>query len=149
MPLVRIYDPAQMRLEVTVRESLAASLSLGMRLSARLDALGRDVPVSVDEIVPAADPGSRAFLVKVSLPADPGIFPGMFGRLEVPRGRVLRLYIPAGAVTRIGQLDFVDVLTPEGVVRRQIRTGGRDQDAQVEVRSGLSEGERILVGGGS
>jgi len=59
--------------------------------------MGEQAPVVVDaldntelrgkvvQIVPAADPGSRSFLVKIELPADVRLRSGLFGRAQFPR----------------------------------------------------------------
>ena len=75
-PLLRLYDPANLRLEAFVRESIASNLVKGQRLEISVDALGKRFQGLVDEIVPAADPGSRSFLVKVGLVSAPGSVPG-------------------------------------------------------------------------
>lgn len=144
-PLVRLYDPRLLRLEAYVRESLAGRIELGMQLEARIDALGRDLSVRIDEVVPSAEPGSRAVLVKAVLPPDAAIYPGMFGRLLIPHGARRALYIPPAAIRRIGELEMVSLVTPQGVLRRMIRTGESRREGLIEVRSGLDEGERILA----
>ena len=144
-PLLRMYDPATLRLEASVRESVASTLAKGQQLAAEVDALKKKYPVVVDEIVPSADPGSRAFLVKLSLAGGSGLFPGMFGRLMIPIGKVERIYIPLSAVTHVGQLDFVIVKTEQGAVRRYVRLGKSRQDERVEVISGLAAGEQVLI----
>lgn len=144
-PLLRMYDPASLRLEASVRESVASKLEKGQKLSVRIDALEQNLSGEVEEIVPSADPGSRSFLVKVYLENSSGLYPGMFGRLLVPIGEVEKVYIPAGAVTRVGQLDFVIVKTTQGPVRRYVRLGDTGPHDQVDVISGLVPGERILI----
>ncbi|MBT8331279.1 MAG: efflux RND transporter periplasmic adaptor subunit [Deltaproteobacteria bacterium] len=144
-PLLRMYDPATLRLEASVRESVASKLAIGQRLTAEVDALKKKYPVVVDEIVPSADPGSRAFLVKLSLSGGIGLYPGMFGRLMIPIGEVDRIYIPIIAVTHVGQLDFVIVKTEQGAVRRYVRLGEHSQDDRVEVISGLAPGDQVLI----
>ena len=144
-PLLRMYDPNTLRLEASVRESVASKLSKGQALTAEIDALGKKYPVQVDEIVPSADPGSRSFLVKVSLADSAGLYPGMFGRLMIPTGQAEKVIIPAEAVTRVGQLDFVIVKTDQGPVRRYVRLGERSPDNRVEVISGLSPGDQIFL----
>lgn len=144
-PLLRMYDPDTLRLEASVRESVASKLAKGQQLSVRIDAIGKEFNGRVDEIVPSADPGSRSFLVKVGLASSAGLYPGMFGRLMVPIGQTRRIYIPQDAVTRVGQLDFVMVKTSEGAVRRYVRLGERAADDRVEVVSGLSAGDKILI----
>lgn len=144
-PLLRLYDPATLRLEANVRESVASKLTKGQHLTAEIDALKKKFAVVVDEIVPSADPGSRSFLVKVSLTDGTGLYPGMFGRLMIPIGKVERIYIPLMAVTHVGQLDFVIVDTEQGAVRRYVRLGESGPDDRIEVISGLTAGETVLI----
>jgi RND family efflux transporter MFP subunit len=144
-PLLRMYDPATLRLEASVRESVASMLVKGQQLSTEIDALKKQYPVVVDEIVPSADPGSRSFLVKVSLTDGAGLFPGMFGRLMIPIGQIEKIVIPLAAVTRVGQLDFVVVKTQQGAVRRYVRLGQPSPDESVEIISGLSSGDQIII----
>jgi membrane fusion protein (multidrug efflux system) len=142
--LLRMYDPDTLRLEASVRESIASKLVKEQNLIAEIDALNKQYTAVVDEIVPSADSGSRSFLVKVSLRGGSGLYPGMFGRLLIPIGQIEKIYIPAGALTHVGQLDFVIVKTEQGPVRRYVRLGERGSDDRIEVISGLSPGEQIL-----
>ncbi|MFH1740628.1 MAG: efflux RND transporter periplasmic adaptor subunit, partial [bacterium] len=122
-PILRMYDPGTLRLEANVRESIASRLKKGQHLTARIDAINRQLTTVVEEIVPSAEPGSRTFLAKVKLAGNAGLYPGMFGRLLIPIGETEKIYIPEKAVTRVGQLDFVIVKTEKGPVRRYVRVG--------------------------
>jgi RND family efflux transporter MFP subunit len=144
-PLLRMYDPATLRLEANVRESVASKLAKNQPLTAEIDALNRKYAVVVDEIVPSADPGSRSFLVKVSLSGGAGLYPGMFGRLIIPIGQTNKIYIPRKAVTSVGQLDFVIVDTEQSPIRRYVRLGESGPDDRIEVISGLAVGETVWV----
>ncbi len=144
-PVLRMYDPMSLRLEANVRESVASKLAKEQSLTTEIDALGKQFPTVVDEIVPSADPGSRTFLVKVSLKDSSGLYPGMFGRLLIPIGQTEKIYVPNDAVTRVGQLDFVIVKTKQGPTRRYVRLGARTRDGRMEVISGLISGEEILI----
>ncbi|MCX7064242.1 MAG: efflux RND transporter periplasmic adaptor subunit, partial [Proteobacteria bacterium] len=117
----------------------------GDRVTARVDALDVAVTATVEEIVPAADPGSRTFTLKALLPQVDGLFPGMFARLMIPLGTEVQLRIPAAAVQRAGQLDFVYVRTAIGDERRFVRIGKVESDATVIVRSGLANGESVVI----
>ncbi len=145
-PLLRIYDPGAMRLEAPVREGLATKLTSGQPLQVRIETLDLTIEGEIDEIVPAAEPGARTFLVKVRLPDDPRLFSGMFGRIAVPAGEGLRLVVPSGAIERIGQLAYATVLGGEATLsRRLVTTGPRGEGDMVEVLSGLTAGERVVV----
>jgi RND family efflux transporter MFP subunit len=144
-PILRMYDPGTLRLEASVRESVASTLVKGQKLTAAVDAVDRRYEAVVDEIVPSADPGSRSFLVRVSLKSDPGLYPGMFGRLMIPIGEIDKMYIPQDAVTNVGQLAFVLVKSAQGPARRFVRLGERGPGNLITVVSGLNSGEIILI----
>jgi RND family efflux transporter MFP subunit len=141
--LLRMYDPAAIRVEANIRESLAGRLQRGQRLEVRVDALDRTLEAVVEEIVPSADPGSRSVLIKAEVPESEGLFPGMFARLLIPTDTRQRIYIPQDAVIQIGQLDMVYVRTDQGPTRRFVRLGMPAGD-QVAVVSGLKAGEEIF-----
>jgi membrane fusion protein (multidrug efflux system) len=143
--LLRMYDPDTLRLEASVRESVASKLTRGQSFTVRVDALDKEFEAVLDEIVPSADPGSRSFLVKVGLREGSGLYPGMFGRLLISLGQTEKIYIPLKAVTQVGQLHFVIVKTEWGDVRRYVRLGARAGTDRVQVISGLIAGEKILV----
>lgn len=146
VPLLRIYDPGTLRLEVPVRESLAVQLATGQTLQVEIDALGLTFEGAIDEIVPFSEPGARTLLVKVSLPPDPRLYAGMFGRVQIPAGERAVIRVSEAAVSRTGQLEFVRVVDANGLVqRRMVTTGAADADARIEVLSGVAEGETVVV----
>ncbi len=146
MPLLKIYNPALMRLDAQVRESLAADLKIGDKLEIHIDAVDKTYPAIIDEIVPSADPGSRSMTVRALLPMNELLYPGMFGRLLITTGTVEKIYIPADTISRMGQLEFVQVINDNNQLsRRYIRTGSMDSDNRVEVLSGLQPGEKIIA----
>lgn len=145
-PLVSLYNPSTLRVEAWVREALAVSLAPGQVLSVSVPTLNASTDASIEEIVPAADPGSRSFKIRLLMPLIDGLVPGMYARVSVPAGEGLSLRIPADFVRRVGQLDLVWVEGKAGPERRFIRVG-KQVDGKVEVISGLSEGEVLLQPG--
>lgn len=147
-PLLKIYDPSDLRLETYVRESLATSLNRGQGIEVVIDALGSSLMGRVAEVVPQAEPGARAFLVKIALPVDPRVYPGMFGRAVIETGETDSLYVPAQAVRTVGQLDYVTLLSGDSSPARQlIHLGQARRAGQVEVLSGVTSGDRVAVFG--
>lgn len=145
--LLTLQTGASLRLEAMVRESLIGTVRIGDELTVVVSAIGSDERIVgvVDEIEPLADPVTRSFMVKARLPEVPGLYPGMFGRLRIPRGERETVLIPAEAVTRVGQLETVMVKTDQGWEAIFVRTG-TEQGGRVEVLSGLSGGETVGIG---
>lgn len=142
--LLSLYNPFSLWVEAHVREQLALQLAMGQELKVEIPALDQTYTARIEEIVPAADPGSRSFLVKAVLPAEQTLLPGMYARLHVPAGVRERVLIPADMTAAVGQLDVVWVVENGKVVRRFVRLGQVDNNGMVEVISGLSAGENIL-----
>lgn len=146
VPLLVLYDPTSLRLEVPVMENLAVKLRVGDQLDVRIDASDRTVTATVDEIVPQAEAASRSFLVKVAIPKSGDLFEGMFGRLLIPAGTRRHLCLATEAIEKIGQLEMVDVVSADGrLERRFIKTGRLGMPGRVEVISGLKAGEKVRL----
>jgi RND family efflux transporter MFP subunit len=142
--LVTIFDPTRMQLVASVRESLALELQTGQDIEVVIQGLDKQCVGTISEIVPEAKTASRTFQVKVTGPCPPGIYSGMFGRILIPLAEEEILVIPRQAVRNVGQLELVEIVEGERVSRRAIRTG-RMLDSDVEVLSGLREGERVVA----
>jgi RND family efflux transporter MFP subunit len=142
--LALLFDPKRMQLVASVRESLAQQLKEGQTIGVQVERLNKQCGGTISEIVPEAQSASRTFQVKVTGPCPPGIYSGMFGRILIPLDEEEVLVIPAQAVRSVGQLELVDAVQDGRAVRRSIRTGRRFGD-DVEVLSGLREGEQVVV----
>ncbi len=144
-PLLRIYDPTVLRVEVPVRESLAIHLKVDEVLRVEIPAVDKIVEGVIDEIVPFAEVGARTLLVKLRLPSDPQLIAGMYAKAALPAGEVSYLVLPIQAIERIGQLEFVNVITQQGKTERRLITTGKIIDKySIEVLSGLAENEKVL-----
>jgi len=143
-PLLSLFDPTRMQLVASVRESLTRRLTVGQTVGVEIDALKKRCQGRVSEIVPEADVASRSFLVKVTGPCPPGIYSGMFGRLLIPLDEEQILVVPRRAVRHLGQLDIVDVAVGDTLRRRTVQLGRTIGD-DVEVLSGLRQGEKVAV----
>ena len=143
-PLLTIEREGSYRLEVEVDESKVRTVRAGTSTKITLDALGRTFDARVSEVVPAVDPASRAYTVKIDLPPLPEIRSGLFGKAAFSLTTRPALAIPAAALHERGQLQSV-LVVENGVARTRLITAGqRFQDA-VEVLSGLNAGETIVT----
>jgi HlyD family secretion protein len=141
-PLFVIHHPEDLRLEASVREGVIDRIRMGQQVGVILVANKRTVTGTVSEIVPSADPVSRSFQVKVTLPPAEGLYPGMFGKLAIPIGERDTILVPCDAIVRVGQLTTVSALVGDRWERRYVSIG-EDREGGVEVLAGLSAGETI------
>ncbi|TXS96269.1 efflux RND transporter periplasmic adaptor subunit [Parahaliea maris] len=143
--LLSLYNPLSLRVEAAVREQLALALQPGQQLAVELPALDSQVEATIEEIVPAAQTGSRTFLVKLHLPYDNKLLPGMYARVLIPAGSENKVLLPRDWVAQVGQLSVVLVAGPGGAQRRFVRVGSTLDDGRVEILSGLEPGEWVVA----
>jgi len=150
MPIYTVEELRRYRLEATVNESDLHYVRQGEPVSVLIDALGdRELKGKVIEIVPAADPASRSFLVKVELPSDPALRSGLFGRAQFAHGERSALLIPRTAVIERGQLQGIYVLDQNRIAGLRYITLGKPSAQQVEVLAGLQAGEMLIADPGT
>lgn len=148
-PLFTLENTSRYRLEATLNESGMATVHVGGRASVSIDGIGAtELPGAISQIVPAADPASRSFLVKIDLPANATLRSGLFGRARFPRGARTVLLIPETAVVSRGQMQAVYALDASNIATLRYITTGNAQGQQIEVLSGLASGERVAVAPG-
>jgi membrane fusion protein, multidrug efflux system len=146
-PLLTLEDPQRYWLEATVPESQVGGLRRGQPLRVTIDAAAVSGTALVSEILPAADPATRSIIVRLDLPVSSRLRSGLFGRVWIPAGRRQVLQVAREAVVERGQLQGVYVVGQDGIARfRLIRTGTQRQGG-VEVLSGLSSGEQVVLKG--
>lgn len=145
-PLLDMEDSTALRFEADVPEAVVGKLTLGDKLPVRISALEKELEGIVSEIAPAADSGSRTFLVKLDLPTQPGLRGGQFGRVAMPVGETTALRVPASAVIARGQMELVFVVGDTKAHLRLVKTGKRI-GSEVELVSGVEAGERVVVEG--
>jgi len=142
-PLLTIEQDGLYRLEASVDESKLANVRVGQAVEAVLEA-DRRLGARVSEIVPSVDAASRSYTVKLDLPATPNLRTGMFGRAIFPLGMQKVVAVPLAALMERGQLQSVFVLEDGVAHTRLVTTGRRAKDA-VEVLSGLTAGEKVVL----
>jgi RND family efflux transporter MFP subunit len=146
LPIFTIESSGRYHLEITVNENDLQYVRMGEQISVAVDALGNaDLKGRVSQILPAADAGSRSFVVKAELPADMRLRSGLFGRAQFSRGKRSSLLIPQTAVVDRGQLQGVYVLDQSKIANLRYVTLGKETGTMVEVLAGLQEGERLVA----
>lgn len=147
-PLLKMEDPHQLRLEATVAESDLKAIARGDKILVLIDALeAQTLSGVVSQILPAGDPQTHTFMVKVDLPKTAGLKTGMFGRFQLDKGTTHTILIPASAVVERGELTSVYVVGADRIARLRWIKAGRRFEQQLEILSGVNPGERVLLDG--
>ncbi|MFT5451964.1 MAG: membrane fusion protein (multidrug efflux system) [Enterobacterales bacterium] len=142
--LLTLYNPLSLRVEAQVREKLALTLKQGQKIQVELPSVDRVIEGEIEEIVPAANTGSRSFQIKASIAFKDDLLPGMYARVLIPAGTQNKLYVPKNRVARVGQLDFVWVVVDGNAQRRFVRLGTTADDGMIAIISGVKVGEQLV-----
>lgn len=156
--LVNLEDTSSLTVDFRLPERYQDRVAVGQLVQVRLDALpGRDFEARVLAVDPLLDTDGRSLSVRAVLPGGhgQGLRPGMFARvLAIFSTDDNALMIPEEAILPQGGRQYVVKLAAgEGgeaappVSRRVEVTLGVRRDGQVQVTTGLSEGERVVVAG--
>jgi multidrug efflux pump subunit AcrA (membrane-fusion protein) len=147
-PLLTIEDDVNYRLEAAVEESKLSRIRLNDAVRVRIDAIGdEELTGTVAEILPAADPASRSYTVKIALPARRMLRPGLYGKARFISGQKQAILVPHTSVVQRGQLTGVFAVDDKGISRLRLVKTGKSYGDRVEILSGLNEGERIVIDG--
>jgi multidrug efflux pump subunit AcrA (membrane-fusion protein) len=139
MPLLRLEDTGEFRLEVRLDESHVGQIRAGDSVSVLRDSERTSTRGTVVEISRAVDADARAFLVKIALPDAPDLRSGAFAKARFNGPPRRGLTVPPSAIVRRGQVTSVFVVD-EGVARvRLVQVSGP------EVLAGLTESELVIL----
>ncbi len=153
--LLTIEDDTRYRLEAMVMESQMGKIRVGNPVQIVIDALDKKgISGRVAEIAPVADPATRTTTVKIDLVGPvkkgekiPSLRSGMFGKALFPVGQRTLITVPVRALIQRGQLLGVYGVDSGNIARLKLIQTGKAYGDQVEVLSGLHEGEKIIVEG--
>jgi multidrug efflux pump subunit AcrA (membrane-fusion protein) len=147
MPLLTIENSSHYQLHASVEESQFGKIHLQDQALVTLEALqNKELLGTVEEIVPAGDPATRSYIVKIGLlnVDRTQIRSGLYGKTRFIIGQRKTFAVPQSAVTQQGQLVGVFVVDQSGAARLRLVKTGRIAGDRIEVLSGLNEGDEII-----
>ena len=156
--LVNLEDTSTLYVDFRMPERYQGQLAVGQSVKVQIDALpGRDFTAKVQALDPLVDANGRSVLVRAAMVpvAGANLRPGMFARVTtVFSVNEAALVVPEEALVPQGNRQLVFKLASEGegeaaktVVRRtEVQLGVR-RGSQVQIVSGLSEGDTVVVAG--
>lgn len=153
-PLLELEGTSNFQIEANLPESLAAALTVGQEIPAVTPRSGASFTALLAELSPSAEAAARTVPVKLSVPAGAAVRSGEFIRLRIPGPMVRRLTMPASALSVLGQMERVFVVTgPDSAASaatsraglRLVRTGSALPGGDLEILAGLDAGERVVL----
>ncbi len=147
--LLDVVDIRYVKTMVKVSENRVKEVSIGQETTITADGFpGEFFPGRISKISPIVDPRSRTFEVEVLIPnPESKLKPGMFARVElVLAKRTDVVMVPLKAVTQKDKSQVV-FLAANGVARACDVKLGISDGVDVEVISGVTEGDKVIVQG--
>lgn len=152
--LFSIIADNALELQVQIPETQLSRVRVGVPVEITSDADARiSLSGRVRDIAPLVDATTRQATLKIDLPSDPLLRPGMFLRAAITSQTVEGLIVPYEAVQ--WQADggaIVYLLDGDHVARARpvevgTSIGGADQKSRIEIKQGLKKGDRVIVAG--
>jgi HlyD family secretion protein len=151
--LVSIITASKLEVEANVPEADIAKVKIGDPAQITLDAYGNDI--IFDAKVVSIDPaetiieGVATYKTKFQFTKeDSRPKPGMTANIDITTDRHENVVvIPQRAVTAKtnGKFVLVDTGNPQKPEEREVKTGLRGPDGNVEITDGLREGEKVII----
>jgi membrane fusion protein, multidrug efflux system len=148
LPLIRMYDPAELRVSLAVPEGDISALE-GAASDQITIKVADSLTVSPVEqvLVPEIDPVGHSALMYLYLPGSIAVLPGAFANVEfrvvLPRALV-SIRVPRRSVVNRSDIRAVYVIS-EGEAQLRVVRLGRVIGDEVEILAGLEPGERVAL----
>lgn len=147
-PVVRLAQISVLRLVLPIPESIASGIRLGDPIKVHVEALNQDNVGKVSRFADALDEQTRTMHTEIDFQNPDGkLLPGMYVQASVPLAvRKAVLTVPLEAVDMSGSDETVLVVNSQNVLEERSIQLGLEGSTRVEVLSGLTEGERVVIG---
>jgi RND family efflux transporter MFP subunit len=159
MPVVKLSENSLLRLILPVPESAVPTVHIGQQVEVRVPTLNRSFPGRVARFAEKVSVATRTMDTEVDV-TNPSLvlIPGMYAEVNLTLDRRNKvLAIPVMAVDRdnsesqsgAAQTGQVWIVTPNNRVEKRKVTLGMESSNNVEIRSGLNEGDSVVLTGRS
>lgn len=147
-PVVRLAQVSVLRLVLPVPESVAAQIHLQDPVKVHVQALNEDIQGRVSRFADSLDLQTRTMETEIDCENRDGrLMPGMYTASEISLGQAANaLTLPLEAVVRNGDDATVLEVNAKNIIEERHIKLGLEDNSRVEVLSGLSEGDRVIIG---
>jgi RND family efflux transporter MFP subunit len=148
MPVVQLAEWSKLRLVVPVPESAVPQLRLGSIVRVHVSALNRDFDGKVARFADALSNETRTMHTEIDVENSQGTLKeGMYAEVNlVLQEQKNALTVPIQSVERSDSGVTVLVVDAQGVIQKREVTLGSESSDRVEVLSGVTQGDRVILG---
>lgn len=146
--VLQVMQIDKLKAIVALSEQYYPQVYKGMKVNVMADVYPDKVfPATVNLVYPSINPATRTFNVELVIPNGKEILrPGMFSRSEFNFGQKQSLVVPDVAVQKqMGVNDRYVYVIKDGKAERRVVELGRQVGSNIEVLSGVAEGEQVAV----
>jgi len=151
LPVVKLSQSNLLRLRLPVPEDAVRYIHEGVDVNVRVDAVNRSLTGKIVRFTRNVSLATRTMETEIDVPnKDLSLTPGMYANttLELERRNNV-LTIPVQAVIRDGNRVSVLIVDRQNHVQSRVIELGLQGSTLAEVRSGLSDRDRVITGGQS
>ncbi|HET6146535.1 MAG TPA: efflux RND transporter periplasmic adaptor subunit [Polyangia bacterium] len=151
--LFEVADLSQVWVTAEIYEQDVSRIHVGQKARLELASFAGETHLGkVQFISPILDSGSRTLRVRLEFKNrsdrdGPRLKPGMYGNVYLDLPRTTGLMVPEEAVVDTGETHYLFVATPGGHFEPRVVKVGAHLKGQVEILSGVSEGETVVTTG--
>lgn len=148
IPVVRIAQISVLRLVLPIPESVAGQIHSGDPVKVRVQALNEDIEGRVARFADSLDIQTRTMETEIDCQNRDGrLLPGMYTDTQLLlREKRNVLTIPLQAVVRSGEDATVLAVNAQNALEERHIKLGLEDNSRIEVISGLSDGDRVVIG---
>jgi RND family efflux transporter MFP subunit len=148
---IKIVNTSRLKAVVDVPENYVSRVSKGAKVFIELPDLGKQIEAPVTNISQSINPNSRGFMAEIRIPYDKDLKPNLLAQVRFLDYAVSNVIaIPVNTIQSDEKGKYVYVMEQEGAQwtahRRSIVTG-ESYEGKIEVKSGLSAGDRLVTEG--
>ncbi|WP_337872496.1 efflux RND transporter periplasmic adaptor subunit [Ignavibacterium sp.] len=150
--IVSLMQINPLKLILNVSENNLKDVKLNQTVEIRSDIFPNEIyKGSISRINPAVNPASRTFDVEVKIPnPDEKLKPGMYVRAKILIGKTEGIIVNrSAALKQLGSTAYYGFIVKDNIAKRVELTLGKEFDSQVEITSGLNEGDYLVTRGQS
>ncbi|MDZ4752145.1 MAG: efflux RND transporter periplasmic adaptor subunit [Flavobacteriales bacterium] len=154
VPAIRVVNLSNLKVKGEIAEAYSSKVVKGNPVLLHFPDLDRDIESKVIYAAKVINPMTRTFTAEVALPGNASDFrPNMVAILKViDYQKDSSIVIPINIIQNVGNAPFIYVAVEEGgkvIAKKRSITTGVIYNGSVEVISGISEQDNVIVSGQS